>query len=122
FGAGLLEALSQVMVDQTSTLLIACDTTYPEPLHQARPIPDEFGIGLALAPQRSVNSLARIRVSLTSARADQMTDIALENLRTAIPAARGLPLLRAVANRASATLVIDYLGTTRLAVEIDSWA
>lgn len=122
FGAGLLEALSQVMVDHASVLLIACDTTYPEPLHQLRPIPDEFGIGLVLAPQRSANSLARIRVWLTSARADQMTDMALENLRIAIPAARGLPLLRALANRASTTLAIDYLDTTRLAVEIDSWA
>ncbi len=122
FGAGLLEALGLVMVDHTSALLIACDSTYPEPLHQARPIPDEFGIGLVLAPQRSAHSLARIRVSLTSGRADQMTDIALENLRTAIPAARGLPLLHAVANRASTTLVIDYLDTTRLALEIDSWA
>lgn len=122
FGAGLLEALSQVMVDQASTLLIVCDTSYPEPLHQVRPIPDEFGIGLALAPQRSANSLARIRVSLTSARADHLTDNALENLRTAIPAARGLPLLCALANRASTTLVIDYLGSTRLAVEIESWS
>lgn len=121
FGAGLLEALSQVVVDHTSALLIACDSTYPEPLRQARPIPDEFGIGLLLAPQRSANSLARIRVWLTSDPSDQMTDIALETLRTAIPAARGLPLLRALANRASMTLVIDYLDTTRLAVEIESW-
>ncbi|NMM25729.1 MAG: beta-ketoacyl synthase chain length factor [Glaciimonas sp.] len=122
FGAGLLEALSQVVVDHTSALLIACDTTYPEPLHQVRPIPDEFGIGLVFAPQRSANSLARIRVALTSASAAQMTDIALENLRTAIPAARGLPLLHALANRASTALVLDYLDTTRLAVEIESWA
>lgn len=121
FGAGLLEALSQVMVDHATTLLIACDSTYPEPLHQARPIPDEFGIGLVLAPQRSANSLARIRVSLTSDRADRMTDAALESLRIAIPAARGLPLLHALAHRASTTLAIDYLDTTRLAVEIESW-
>jgi hypothetical protein len=122
FGAGLLETLSQVMVDQTSALLIACDTTYPEPLHRVRPIPDEFGIGLVLAPQRSASSVARITVSLTSARADHLSDIALENLRAAIPAARSLPLLCALANRASTTLVIDYLDTTRLAVEIESWA
>ncbi|WP_025915704.1 beta-ketoacyl synthase chain length factor [Herminiimonas sp. CN] len=122
FGAGLLEALSQVMVDHASTLLIACDSTYPEPLHRARPVPAEFGIGLVLAPQRCANSLARIRVALTSASAEQMADRVLENLRAAIPAARGLPLLHAIANRASTRLVIDYLDSTRLAVEIDSWA
>src|ERR1035437_31687 len=40
FGAGLLEALTQVVVDDTRTVLLACDTAYPEPLHSARPIPD----------------------------------------------------------------------------------
>jgi len=54
FGAGLLEALAQVVVDDTRTVLLACDTAYPEPLYSARPIPDAFGIALVLGakPQR----------------------------------------------------------------------
>lgn len=118
FGAGLLEALAQVVADNATTLLIACDTTYPEPLRKTRPIPDDFGVGLALSPHAGANSLARISVSLTSDAADRMPDAALEQLRQSIPAARSLPLLHAIANRTPAKLVLDYLDDTRLAVEV----
>jgi hypothetical protein len=50
FGAALLEALTQVVVDQTSVLLVAYDSAYPEPLHAVRPIPDAFGIAMVLSP------------------------------------------------------------------------
>jgi len=58
FGAGLLEALTQVVVDNTRSVLLACDTAYPEPLYSARPIPDAFGIALVLAPRNLEESLA----------------------------------------------------------------
>ena len=118
FGAGLLEALSQVVVDDTRAVLLSCDTPYPEPLYSARPIPDAFGIALVLAPQRSARALAQISVSLTDARADHLDDAALENLRSAVPAARGLPLLRAIALRQDQHVVLDYLDSTRLAVAV----
>jgi len=122
FGAGLLEALSQVAVDDTRSILLACDTVYPEPLYSARPIPDAFGIALVLSPQRSARTLAQITVSLTDANADagadRFDDDALEGLRTAIPAARGLPLLRAIALGQAQRAVLDYLDGTRLAVAI----
>jgi hypothetical protein len=118
FGAGLLEALTQVVVDNTRTVLLACDSAYPEPLCSARPIPDTFGISLVLAPQRSTQALAQISVSLTDARADQLDHAALENLRSSIPAARCLPLLRAIALRQDRPVVLDYLDSTRLAVAI----
>src|SRR6185437_4923435 len=50
FGAGLLEALTQVVVDRTSVLLVAYDAGYPEPLRAARPIPDAFGVAMVLGP------------------------------------------------------------------------
>jgi hypothetical protein len=118
FGAGLLEALTQVVVDDTHSVLLAYDTAYPEPLHSARPIPDAFGIALVLAPQRSAQAVAKISVSLTDAGADQFDDAALEALRIAIPAARGLPLLRAIALRQDRQVVLDYLDSTRLAVAV----
>jgi hypothetical protein len=121
FGAGLLEALTQVVVDGTHALLIACDTTYPEPLRKARPIPDEMGVALVLSPDRSGGSLAKIDVALTADpadAADRMPDVALEALRTAIPAARSLPLLRAVASGDTMSIVLDYLDSTRLRVEV----
>lgn len=118
FGAGLLEALTQVVVDDAPTVLLACDTSYPEPLHGARPIPDAFSIALVLAPQRSARTLAKITAGLTDAAADRLDDAALESLRTAIPAARGLPLLRGIALGGEHHVVLDYLDSARLEVVI----
>jgi hypothetical protein len=116
FGAGLLEAITQVVVDDTRSVLLACDTPYPEPLHSARPIPDAFGMALVLAPQASPQTLARITISLTDENAERLDDVVLEDLRCAIPAARGLPLLRAVALGEARYVVLDYLDNRRLAV------
>ena len=118
FGAGLLEAITQVVVDDARTLLMACDTQYPEPLHSARPITDSFGIALVLAPHRSARSLAQISVSLTTDPAQPLDDRVLESLRLGIPAARGLPLLRAIALHQDTRLVLEYLDTQRLAVAV----
>ena len=118
FGAGLLEALTQAVVDQTRVVLIACDTAYPEPLHRVRPIPDAFGIALVLAPERSAHALARITVALTNAQAATLDEADLEALRRAIPAARGLPLLQAIARRQPQPVVLDYLAETRLGVDV----
>lgn len=118
FGAGLLETLTQVVVDHTRVVFLACDTSYPEPLHSARPIPDAFGVALVIAPERSARALAKITVSLTDADADRLDDAALEILRTAIPAARGLPLLRGIALGGEHHVVLDYLDSTRLEVVI----
>lgn len=118
FGAGLLEALTQAVVDDTRTVLLACDTAYPEPLHSARPIPDAFGVALVLAPQRSARALAQIVVRLTDTGADRFDDSALEYLRAAVPAARGLPLLRSVALRQNQQVVLDYLDDMRLSAAV----
>ncbi len=118
FGAGLLEAVIQAAVDGTRTLLLACDTRYPQPLHGARPMLDAFGIALVLAPQAGVRSLARISVALSAAGADTLDDPALERLRLGVPAARGLPLLRALSLSQDGPVVLDYLDDTRLAVTV----
>lgn len=118
FGAGLLETLAQVVADDTRAVLLACDTAYPEPLRGARAIPDALGIALVLAPRRSAKTMASIAVSLTHARAHVLEDAALEDLRTTIPAARGLPLLRAIALRQDTNVVLDYLDCARLDIDI----
>ena len=118
FGAGLLEALTQVAVDGTRCILMASDTTYPEPMHSARPIPDNFGIALVLAPQPGPQTLAEIAVELGHEPVDTLADPALEALRLACPAARGLPLLRALALGAPAHVVLDYLGDLHVALEV----
>ena len=125
FGAGLLEALTQVAVEGSlgfehgGTLLIAYDMPYPEPLHAKRPLPSAFGIALALMPVRSAQSLAQIELELGDAAPDTLDDPALEALRCCIPAARGLPLLQAVARRETCRVVLDYLAPLSLALTIE---
>lgn len=120
------------MIDNTGCILMTSDTSYPEPMHSARPIPDNFGIALMLAPQRSPQSIAKISLTLTQDEADRLADKGLEKLRLAVPAARGLTLLQAIAKlqtaeqepdgSASASqatrVVLDYLGDTRLVLVI----
>lgn len=119
FGAGLLEALTQIAVDACDAVLVAYDAPYPEPLNAKRPMPAPMGIALTLAPRKSAHSLARIDVSLSDAAPDALAEPALEALRRAIPAARGLPLLQAVARGARAEVVLDYLDPLQLAVRIE---
>jgi hypothetical protein len=118
FGAGLLEAITQAVVDEAAVMLLAYDTSYPDPLRSVRSISEEFGIALVLRKARSERSLAKVGVGLTHAMADRMANPALEGLRTAVPSARGLPLLSALAHGEGASLVLDYLENTRLSVSL----
>ena len=119
FGAGLLEALTQVAVEGWGTLLVTYDMPYPEPLHAKRPLPAAFGIALALMPERSAQSLARIELSLDDAAPDALAEPELDAMRRAIPSARGLPLLQAVARGAGGRVVLDYLAPLSLAIVIE---
>jgi hypothetical protein len=118
FGAGLLESAAQVVSENSGCILIAYDTDYPEPLHSVRPIPDGFGVALVLSPQRTPRSMAAIQVSLCQDDADPMEDDKLEALRVSIPAARSLPMIRYLARDEGGRVVLDYLDTSRIAVEI----
>lgn len=119
FAAGLLEALAQVVVDRRAVLLIACDTGYPPPLQQKRPLADPFGAALVLAPQRGPRSRARLTAGLSDCGADSMPQAQLERLRLGTPAGRSLPLLALLARRASAAAHVEYLGTMSLRTEVE---
>jgi Beta-ketoacyl synthase, N-terminal domain len=120
FGAGLLEALTQVAVERTPVLLAAYDAGYPEPLRATRPIPDAFGVAMVLSPTAD-SPVAQIRATLCSDPADALSDPQLETLRTAVPAARSLPLLRKLAREEPGRVVIDYLESQRIAIEVSAW-
>ncbi len=119
FGAGLLEAMTQLAVDGRPLLLVAYDTEYPEPIRAKRPVPDAFGIALVLTPHRQPQSLARIDVALGDASADILAEPALESLRRSIPAARCLPLLRRLARREAGATVLDYLDVSRVLMHVE---
>lgn len=121
FAAGLLEAMAQAVADQRPVLLVAYDTDYPEPLNGVRPILDTMGVALLLSPVAGEHSMGRLTLqpanTFTPAPADTLTDPVLEQIRTQIPAARCLPLLRALALGRAQTVVLDYLDGMQLAVE-----
>jgi hypothetical protein len=119
FGAGLVEALTQVAVARTPLLLLAYDTQYPEPLNAKRTIPDAFGVALVLAPDPRDATLAKLTATFADGAAEHMSEPRLEQMRRSIPAARSLPLLRQLARRERGRVVLDYLRHTRLALEVE---
>ena len=96
--AGLREAVSQVVAEQVPVLLVVHDVPFPPPLDAVEPIAAPFAFGLLLAPQPSERSLARLSLQrIPQEVPTSMPDAALEALRLGVPAARGLPLLAALA-------------------------
>ena len=133
FGAGLLEAVSQCVAGQRAVLLVVADVPYPEPLHSQRPLPDAFGVALLISPDiagsevpgrppatnLSLRLVARSPVATKpQPELSGCDDPRLEALRQTLPAGRALPLLQALAAGRAAQLVIDYLDTLGLAVEL----
>nr|WP_315192020.1 beta-ketoacyl synthase chain length factor [uncultured Albidiferax sp.] len=121
FAAGLVEALTQAVVQAEPVLLVAFDTDYPEPLRACRPVPDTFGLALVLSPQRTAHSLGQITLHpgsyLSPGPADVLSDAVLEAQRQSIPAARGLPLLAALVRQQAGMVRLDYLDDCRLELE-----
>jgi hypothetical protein len=120
FGAGLLDALAQVVLDRQSTLLISYDSEYPEPLHAVRPLPDCAGIALLLEPVATPRSIARITAWTTEAAATPWQHAPLEPLRASVPALRGLPVLERLARAEWGESCLDYLPGLQLAMRIEA--
>ncbi len=118
FSAGLLEAAVQIQSNGKPCMLLAFDTAFPEPLRSLRAIPDAMGVALVLCPQQTPASRACLTLALSDAPATQMQQSALEQMRHDIPAARSLPLLALLAQRRSGTVVVDYLESLSLTIEV----
>ena len=123
FAAGLLEAAVQVATRAEPVLLVASDVPYPEPLHRLRPLPHPVGVALVLAPSatRSV-ATARLGIAfeaLGEEDAGRCRDPGLETLRTAVPAARALPLLEAIARGERTTSRLRCADGTGLRVDVE---
>jgi hypothetical protein len=118
FGAGLLEAATQSVSSGRPVLLVAYDADYPEPLRSARPVPDGFATALLLEPvPGGPGCLSRLRLQLAGEPPTVLDDAGLEDLRRAIPAARSLPLLAALARGGEGRCVLDYLDELRIAID-----
>jgi hypothetical protein len=119
FGAGLLEAVTQLAIGAPAVLLLAYDADYPQPMRACRDIPDAFGTALLLTAYNETGGLARLELELHQDAATTLAHEPLEALRQSIPAARVLPLLECVAQQRSAAVVLDYLDGTRLGINVE---
>jgi hypothetical protein len=130
FGAGLLEAMTQVASSGEPALLVAGDSEYPQPLHAKRPIADTGALALVLAPERTPASLALLRLpsrdALTEGAPSELPahlPKPLHALARTMPPLRGLTLFAALAalgqGRAdSATVAVEYLAPQVLHVQV----
>ena len=118
FAAGLLETATQAISNGKPYMLLAYDTAYPEPLQRLRPIPAAMGVALVLNSCQTPTARVLLKLTLSDAAATRMAQDDLEHLRQSIPAARSLPLLALLAQGRSGSVVLDYLDTLRLGIEV----
>jgi hypothetical protein len=64
FGAGLLEAASQVLAEQRPLLLVCSDTAGSGPLNEVTGCPAPFGCALVLTPAADASTLATLDLTL----------------------------------------------------------
>ena len=119
---GLLEAAAYATVEERPVLFVAYDLPSPPPLDRARPIRSAFAAALVMTPSART---ASVRADLTLAASSQaevteMEHQTLEGLRRGNPAARLLPLLRALAQTGSHRACLNVLDDQRLVVDIES--
>jgi hypothetical protein len=120
FGAGLVEAATLAVSAGRPVLLVAYDVPYPTVLHTVRPLADIFGTALVLSPDRSAASLAQLTLSFDpgDGAETRMPAAALEHLRLGNPAARALPLLAAIADRAPRDIAIRMMADNLLTLSV----
>jgi Beta-ketoacyl synthase, N-terminal domain len=120
FSAGFLEACTQAVTADEPVILIAYDTPYPEPLRSVRPILHSMGVTLLISPRPTPQSIAKVIVSLGKSAISEVQHIDLEALRQNVPAARSLPLLMAIANKANyAALALDLFSNQQLLLKVE---
>ncbi len=119
FGAGLIEAALQATTGDKPVLLVVADQPYPEPLHRTRPLQDAMGLAMVLSASPHPRAVARLSIALVPhASATACTSPALEGLRQALPAARGLPLLEVLARGGSGDVHLACYDNLALHVRI----
>ncbi|MBL8251238.1 MAG: beta-ketoacyl synthase chain length factor, partial [Candidatus Competibacter sp.] len=119
FVGGLLEAAALAWAEAARVLLVAYDLPLPFPLSERRTIGAPFAVALLLNPGSTRQGLAKLRLTPGVDRTvNRLSDAGLESLRAGNPAARSLPLLRAIARRAAGPVPLSEGGIS-LRVEVE---
>jgi hypothetical protein len=118
FAAGLLEAAVQSVMEKRPVLMVSYDQPPPPLLKPFMPITAPFSVALLLSSETTGGIARMILNTLAGDEESRMTEPALEQLRSAAPAARCLPMLKMVAKRQPAQLTFPYLPGLRLQMDI----
>jgi hypothetical protein len=121
FGTGLLAAVTQTMAHKAGVLLCAYDVPLPEPLATVRPTAFSFATAMVLWPEKPRNARGMLSMSYvpTTEPKDQSMD-GLGALVTENPAARSLPLLRALAMKNDSPFSIALAEDAHLSIQVAS--
>jgi hypothetical protein len=120
FAAGLLEAALQADLEGKPVLLVCYDLPAPAPLDQLIANTTHFASALLISPACETGDRLATLGLKTAAETTQtpLQDPQLEGFRAALPAARALPLLQALARREASHLQLPYIKDLGLCVEI----
>ncbi len=122
FAAGMLEATAQAVICAQPVLLLVHDLRYPEPLNGVRAVMGLFSVALLLRSTKTSEAKCSVEVSIPTNESSETVvhNAALENFRTANPAARSLPLLAAIANRSNESVILENVNGSRLKLDVHS--
>ena len=121
FCGGLLEAAALAWSQQEPVLLVSYDLPPPFPLYAARPLAGPFAVAFVLSHVPLPQSFSLMKIQILSkgeGTVSTMKDPALEALRVGNPAARTLPVLRAIAVGENSTLFLNYLDDLLVSVDV----
>ena len=100
FGAGLLEAVGQVLAEQRPVLLVCSDSAGSGPLTEITGCTQPFACALVLAPAAGTATLARLDLQLVPSQPDDALPGPLAGWRRGNPSASSLALLAMLAGNA----------------------
>lgn len=118
FGAGLLAAAASVATGGRPVLLCAYDTPMPPPFDAVRRTDFPFAVAMTLHPEARRGDRAALALTYRTGAASLPPPEGLDALAEGNAAARALPLLRALAGRCAARLLLPYLEDAHLEVEL----
>jgi Beta-ketoacyl synthase, N-terminal domain len=125
FSVGLLEAVAQAKSQTNAVLLLVHDLPYPEPLNAVRTVHGLCSIALLIHAEQSPQTQCTIEVELEQHAAPESVATklsghlaALEPMRLGNPAARGLPLLAAIAQGGTGDVLIANTNQSMLRLRV----
>jgi hypothetical protein len=121
FGAGLLEAASQVLAEQRPVLLVCSDTSGSGPMLEVTGCTLSLGCALVLAPEVSATTLARLALTLTPNHATVSLPQPLADWREANASGDAWSLLALLA-RGHGRCQVDAVATLGLQIDLEGVA